>query len=74
MFYEIGSEKVGRTIILRSVCPHIYGMHLVKLAVMLILTGGVVKTESKMRIRGDSHLLLVGDPGMIKSTQCLHVK
>ena len=57
----------GRNIILESFCPRIFGMYLVKLAVLLVLTGGVAKTENRMKIRGDSHLLMVGDPGIGKS-------
>lgn len=45
-----------------------YGLYLVKLAVCLVVTGGVQHTEnSGSRIRGESHLLLVGDPGTGKS-------
>ena len=39
-------------------------MYIVKLAVTLVLTGGVPKQNADgTRIRGDSHLLLVGDTG-----------
>ena len=52
----------GRDRILRDFCPQVYGMYIVKLAVMLVLIGGVAKLESGMSVRGDAHLLLVGDP------------
>jgi len=41
---------------------------LIKLAVTLCLIGGVTHTEKTgMRVRGEIHLLLVGDPGTGKS-------
>jgi DNA helicase MCM9 len=43
-------------------------MYIVKLAVMLILIGGVAREDKGgTRIRGEAHLLLVGDPGTGKS-------
>lgn len=35
----------ARDFILKSVCPKIYGLYLVKLAVMLVLVGGVAKYD-----------------------------
>ena len=57
----------ARNLILKSFCPQVHGMYLVKLAVILVLLGGVQKEDKGIRIRGDPHLLLVGDPGTGKS-------
>ena len=54
----------GRNQILASFCPQVFGLYVVKLAVVLVLIGGVQRQEeSGTRIRGESHILLVGDPG-----------
>lgn len=43
-------------------------MYIVKLAVCLVIAGGVSRSDqSGTRVRGESHLMLAGDPGTGKS-------
>jgi len=54
--------------IVKSIAPAIYGYEDVKLAIALQLFGGVPKKlPDGTEIRGDIHILLVGDPGTAKS-------
>lgn len=50
----------------RSIAPSIYGLEIEKEALMLQLFGGVPKhLPDGTRIRGDMHIILVGDPGCL---------
>jgi len=65
---EIGSSPDIFRLITASIAPSIYGMHVEKEALALQLFGGVAKLmPDGRRIRGDIHLILVGDPGTGKS-------
>ena len=58
----------ARDFLLHQTCPALSGMYLVKLATLLTLLGGVSHTDrTGMKVRGESHMLLVGDAGVGKS-------
>ncbi|GAH33841.1 unnamed protein product, partial [marine sediment metagenome] len=52
---------------IQSIAPSLYGLDKIKEAIALQLFGGVLKERPDVRIRGDIHVLLVGDPGTGKS-------
>ncbi|OQR87701.1 DNA replication licensing factor MCM9 [Thraustotheca clavata] len=69
-FWQTHRENplTGRNQILASICPQVYGMFIVKLAVALTVIGGCSHADDTgMKTRGDSHMLLIGDPGTGKS-------
>ncbi|MFB2623376.1 minichromosome maintenance protein MCM [Methanothermobacter marburgensis] len=60
--------------IIRSTAPSIHGYREVKEAIALQLFGGTGKElDDKTRLRGDIHILIVGDPGIGKSQMLKYV-
>jgi len=54
--------------VIKSIAPSIYGMDEVKEAIAYLLFGGEPKVlPDGIRVRGDIHVLLIGDPGTAKS-------
>ncbi|XP_069464372.1 DNA helicase MCM8 [Ambystoma mexicanum] len=67
---EIQAEENLFKLIVSSLCPTIYGHELVKAGLSLALFGGCQKyvdDKNRIPIRGDPHILVVGDPGLGKS-------
>ncbi|KAK6644660.1 Mcm2-7 hexameric complex component [Polyplax serrata] len=50
-----------------SLAPEIYGHDDVKKALLLLLVGGVDRRPEGLKIRGNTHMCLMGDPGVAKS-------
>ena len=64
---ELAKENIFERLV-KSIAPSIYGLEMVKETLALQLFGGVPKVlPDGTRIRGDIHLLLIGDPGTAKS-------
>ena len=56
--------------LVHSLCPSILGQELVKMGMVLSMVGGVQKNadaKDRIQVRGDIHMLIVGDPGLGKS-------
>ena len=67
---EIAHEPDVFKLIVNSICPGIYGNEVVKMALALALFGGNQKhgeDKNKLAVRGDPHVLIVGEPGLGKS-------
>lgn len=58
----------------RSIAPEIYGLEVVKKALLLMMVGGITKTTpDNLRIRGEINIALIGDPGIAKSQLLKHI-
>jgi DNA replication licensing factor MCM7 len=58
----------------RSIAPEIFGNQDVKKALLLLLLGAPPKRlPDGMRLRGDIHICLMGDPGVAKSQLLKHI-
>lgn len=67
---ELAKRKDIVDVIVDSIAPAIYGMKKEKLGIALALFGGNTKQlPDGTRLRGESHVLLVGDPGVAKCVE-----
>jgi replicative DNA helicase Mcm len=65
---ELGKDPWLRNMVIQSISPSIYGYEPVKEGIALQLFGcSPVELPDGARIRGDTHILLTGDPGTAKS-------
>jgi len=62
------------SLLARSICPEIYGHEDVKKALLVLMVGAPTRTmKDGMKLRGDLHVCLMGDPGVAKSQLLKHV-
>ncbi|NHJ47410.1 MAG: minichromosome maintenance protein MCM [Asgard group archaeon] len=60
--------------IIESIAPSIYGNEDIKESIALLLFGGVAKElQDGLKIRGESNILMIGDPGTAKSQMLRYV-
>ncbi len=65
---ELAKDPWVKNLVVQSIAPSIYGYEPVKEAIALQLFGcNAVDLPDGTRIRGDTHVLLTGDPGVAKS-------
>lgn len=67
---EIQAQKNLFRLIVGSLCPSIYGHEMVKAGLVLGLFGGTqryLNDKNRIPVRGNPHILVVGDPGLGKS-------
>lgn len=71
---ELKGEPDVYDMLIRSIAPSIYSYEEIKEALVLQLFSGIPKElPDKTRVRGDIHVLLVGDPGVAKSQMLLYL-
>lgn len=70
---QIHSENNLFQLVVASLCPNIYGHELIKAGIILALFGGGSNedTDQAFSTRENSHILIVGDPGLGKSQMLL---
>ena len=72
---ELSTEEDIYEQMVGSIAPSIYGYEQAKLAMILQLFSGVAKhLPDGSRIRGDLHMLLIGDPGTGKSVLLQYIR
>ncbi|PFH37584.1 putative replication licensing factor [Besnoitia besnoiti] len=64
---EIAEDPHTLDRLAKSVAPRVWGNDDIKKGILLLMTGGVQKSTSNARLRGDINMCIVGDPSTSKS-------
>mmetsp|Transcript_2983 Transcript_2983/g.4364 ORF Transcript_2983/g.4364 Transcript_2983/m.4364 type:complete len:841 (+) Transcript_2983:27-2549(+) len=72
-FQEFAKSNTVYNDLVASIAPSIFELDDVKKGILCQLFGGSNKSFENVHIRGEMHVLLVGDPGVSKSQLLLHV-
>ena len=64
---EVSKDPSVYSKLIDGIVPSIYGNRIIKEAILYFLFGGVRKEFPDITIRGDIHVLLIGDPSTAKS-------
>ncbi len=65
--HELAASGQALKKLAKSIAPHVHGMDPYKEAAVYCLVGAPDETSDGQRIRGNIHMLLVGDPGVAKT-------
>lgn len=72
--HEVCGATNAYELLAHSIAPEIFGHEDVKKALLLLMVGGVSKhMHDGMKLRGDVHMCLMGDPGVAKSQLIKHI-
>lgn len=63
----IDGRKNFLQLLSKSIAPEIWGHDDLKIALLLLLVGGVDRSPDGMKVRGNINICLMGDPGVAKS-------